>query len=182
MLKLTAQHTGADNSSDLLPASCHLTTSDTANFHWTCYVRLTASCGRLLWTYLSTLIAMAAAAWYHRDISRVHAEDLLARAGRDGSYLVRDSESVPGAYALCLLWVHTHTQFYYLFSFFICLISWLPPPWQYWMNDSVMKTWMNNSCPVWGETESSSTSCETMLNYLIFWKCHILAERFGNYS
>ncbi|AWP11906.1 putative phosphatidylinositol 3-4-5-trisphosphate 5-phosphatase 2B-like [Scophthalmus maximus] len=53
---------------------------------------------------------MAAAAWYHRDISRVHAEDLLARAGRDGSYLVRDSESVPGAYALCLLFQrHVHT-------------------------------------------------------------------------
>uniref|UniRef100_A0A4W6EHL0 phosphatidylinositol-3,4,5-trisphosphate 5-phosphatase n=1 Tax=Lates calcarifer TaxID=8187 RepID=A0A4W6EHL0_LATCA len=55
-------------------------------------------------------IAMATAAWYHRDISRVHAEDLLARAGRDGSYLVRDSESVPGAYALCLLFQrHVHT-------------------------------------------------------------------------
>ncbi|KAK9518239.1 hypothetical protein VZT92_023551 [Zoarces viviparus] len=53
---------------------------------------------------------MAMAAWYHRDISRVHAEDLLARAGRDGSYLVRDSESVPGAYALCLLFQrHVHT-------------------------------------------------------------------------
>uniref|UniRef100_A0A3P8V5X2 phosphatidylinositol-3,4,5-trisphosphate 5-phosphatase n=1 Tax=Cynoglossus semilaevis TaxID=244447 RepID=A0A3P8V5X2_CYNSE len=53
---------------------------------------------------------MATAAWYHRDISRVHAEDLLARAGRDGSYLVRDSESVPGAYALCLLFqCHVHT-------------------------------------------------------------------------
>ncbi|KAM9795447.1 inositol polyphosphate phosphatase-like 1b [Neosynchiropus ocellatus] len=53
---------------------------------------------------------MAVAAWYHRDISRVHAEDLLARAGRDGSYLVRDSESVPGAYALCLLFQrHVHT-------------------------------------------------------------------------
>uniref|UniRef100_A0A8D0ALX8 phosphatidylinositol-3,4,5-trisphosphate 5-phosphatase n=1 Tax=Sander lucioperca TaxID=283035 RepID=A0A8D0ALX8_SANLU len=55
-------------------------------------------------------IAMAMATWYHRDISRVHAEDLLARAGRDGSYLVRDSESVPGAYALCLLFQrHVHT-------------------------------------------------------------------------
>uniref|UniRef100_A0A8C5E098 phosphatidylinositol-3,4,5-trisphosphate 5-phosphatase n=1 Tax=Gouania willdenowi TaxID=441366 RepID=A0A8C5E098_GOUWI len=55
-------------------------------------------------------VTMATAAWYHRDISRVHAEDLLARAGRDGSYLVRDSESVPGAYALCLLFQrHVHT-------------------------------------------------------------------------
>ncbi|TNN50818.1 Phosphatidylinositol 3,4,5-trisphosphate 5-phosphatase 2B [Liparis tanakae] len=55
-------------------------------------------------------MAMATAAWYHRDISRVHAEDLLAHAGRDGSYLLRDSESVPGAYALCLLFQrHVHT-------------------------------------------------------------------------
>ncbi|XP_046873076.1 inositol polyphosphate phosphatase-like 1b isoform X1 [Hypomesus transpacificus] len=53
---------------------------------------------------------MATAAWYHRDISRVHAEDLLARAGRDGSFLVRNSESVPGAYALCVLFQrHVHT-------------------------------------------------------------------------
>uniref|UniRef100_A0A8C5M9K4 phosphatidylinositol-3,4,5-trisphosphate 5-phosphatase n=1 Tax=Leptobrachium leishanense TaxID=445787 RepID=A0A8C5M9K4_9ANUR len=42
--------------------------------------------------------------WYHGNITRSRAEDLLSQAGKDGSYLVRASESVCRAYALCVLY------------------------------------------------------------------------------
>uniref|UniRef100_A0A8C0C1I7 SH2 domain-containing protein n=1 Tax=Buteo japonicus TaxID=224669 RepID=A0A8C0C1I7_9AVES len=39
--------------------------------------------------------------WYHGNITRSRAEDLLSKVGKDGSFLVRASESIASAYALC---------------------------------------------------------------------------------
>ncbi|KAL0588511.1 SH2 domain-containing protein 1A [Plecturocebus cupreus] len=47
--------------------------------------------------------AMDAVAVYHGKISRETGEKLLLATGLDGSYLLRDSESVPGVYCLCVL-------------------------------------------------------------------------------
>ncbi|KAL4648806.1 SH2 domain-containing protein 1A-like [Arapaima gigas] len=41
---------------------------------------------------------------YHGAISKETGEKLLSATGRDGSYLIRNSETVPGAYCLCVLY------------------------------------------------------------------------------
>ncbi|XP_040470433.1 SH2 domain-containing protein 1A isoform X2 [Falco naumanni] len=40
---------------------------------------------------------------YHGGITREAGEKLLLATGTDGSYLLRDSESIPGVYCLCVL-------------------------------------------------------------------------------
>ncbi|KAK3508948.1 hypothetical protein QTP70_014785, partial [Hemibagrus guttatus] len=40
---------------------------------------------------------------YHGAISKEQAERILGATGQDGSFLIRDSESVPGTYCICVL-------------------------------------------------------------------------------
>uniref|UniRef100_A0A672Q555 SH2 domain-containing protein n=1 Tax=Sinocyclocheilus grahami TaxID=75366 RepID=A0A672Q555_SINGR len=40
---------------------------------------------------------------YHGPISKQRCEELLGKKGRDGTYLIRDSETIQGALCLCKL-------------------------------------------------------------------------------
>ncbi|XP_067295331.1 SH2 domain containing 1A duplicate a [Pseudorasbora parva] len=51
---------------------------------------------------------------YHGPISKSQAEEILNEAGRDGSYLIRNSTSSPGSYCVCVLcdgWIYTYRIF-----------------------------------------------------------------------
>ncbi|XP_030837928.1 phosphatidylinositol 3,4,5-trisphosphate 5-phosphatase 2B isoform X1 [Strongylocentrotus purpuratus] len=41
--------------------------------------------------------------WYHGRISRLETEELLHQSGKDGAFVVRDSENIKGAYVLSVL-------------------------------------------------------------------------------
>ncbi|XP_077334808.1 SH2 domain-containing protein 1A [Lithobates pipiens] len=51
----------------------------------------------------TVFVEMDTVSVYHGKISREIGEKLLSEAGKDGSYLLRDSETVPNVYCLCVL-------------------------------------------------------------------------------
>ncbi|XP_060682835.1 SH2 domain-containing protein 1A-like [Hemiscyllium ocellatum] len=52
--------------------------------------------------------------FYHGKINKAQTEELLTSSGKNGSYLIRNSETVTGSYCLCVLnqtFVHTYRIF-----------------------------------------------------------------------
>uniref|UniRef100_A0A8C9V254 SH2 domain containing 1A n=1 Tax=Scleropages formosus TaxID=113540 RepID=A0A8C9V254_SCLFO len=58
---------------------------------------------------------MEALGFYHGAISKQTGEKVLCAAGKDGSYLIRKSETVPDVYCLCVLY-HKYVYTYRLFQ------------------------------------------------------------------
>ncbi|XP_060769109.1 SH2 domain containing 1A duplicate a [Neoarius graeffei] len=54
-------------------------------------------------------------AMYHGAISKEQAERILGATGRDGSFLIRDSKTIPGSYCICVL-CDQHVFTYRLFQ------------------------------------------------------------------
>ena len=46
---------------------------------------------------------MSSKLWFHKNTTRAEGEELLIKASIDGSFLVRPSGSIPGAFAISLL-------------------------------------------------------------------------------
>ncbi|CAD5111924.1 DgyrCDS1185 [Dimorphilus gyrociliatus] len=71
---------------------------------WHCRNKRTKQEGIIPSNYVAEIQSLNVKDWYFGDITRIKAELELKSPGNDfGSYLIRDSESLPGGYALSLL-------------------------------------------------------------------------------
>ncbi|XP_053160947.1 SH2 domain-containing protein 1B-like [Hemicordylus capensis] len=44
--------------------------------------------------------------YFHGNITKDYCEDLLSKKGKNGSFLIRESESIPGVLCLCVFYEH----------------------------------------------------------------------------